>query len=124
LKGCGWGCAGAGRGGGRFVRGPPVRRALGHDVTENLKGIASATQIAQEIRARIRTETGLTASAGVSYNKLLAKLASDQNKPDGLFVISPRTGVSFVEALPVGRFHGAWTSSGVGARAPAFWGAP
>src|ERR671926_759652 len=76
------------------------------DVTENLKGIASATQIAHEIRARIRTETGLTASAGVSYNKFLAKLASDQNKPDGLFVITPAQGPAFVEALPVGRFHG------------------
>jgi len=76
------------------------------DVTENLKGIASATQIAHEIRARIRAETGLTASAGVSYNKFLAKLASDQNKPDGLFVITPAQGPSFVEALPVGRFHG------------------
>src|SRR3954470_1125574 len=76
------------------------------DVTENLKGIASATQIAREIRARIRAETGLTASAGVSYNKFLAKLASDQNKPDGLFVITPRMGPAFVEALPVGRFHG------------------
>src|SRR3954449_1758422 len=76
------------------------------DATENLKGIASATQIAHEIRSRIRAETGLTASAGVSYNKFLAKLASDQNKPDGLFVITPRIGPSFVEALPVGRFHG------------------
>jgi DNA polymerase-4 len=76
------------------------------DVTENLKAIASATQIAQQIRARIRAETGLTASAGVSYNKFLAKLASDQNKPDGLFVITPRMGPRFVEALPVGRFHG------------------
>src|SRR3954449_5749080 len=76
------------------------------DVTENLKGIASATQIAHEIRSRIRAETGLTASAGVSYNKFLAKLASDQNKPDGLFVITPRIGPAFVEALPVGRFHG------------------
>src|SRR4029450_3798965 len=76
------------------------------DVSENLKGIASATQIAEEIRARIRAETGLTASAGVSYNKFLATLASDQNKPDGLFVITPRMGPAFVEALPVGRFHG------------------
>jgi DNA polymerase IV len=76
------------------------------DVTENLQNIPTATAIAETIRAEIRATTGLTASAGVSYNKFLAKLASDQNKPDGLFVITPRTGVSFVEALPVGKFHG------------------
>jgi DNA polymerase-4 len=76
------------------------------DVTENLKGIASATRIAEEIRARIRAETALTASAGVSYNKFLAKLASDHRKPDGLFVITPEEGPQFVEALPVRRFHG------------------
>ena len=76
------------------------------DVTENLKGIASATQIAEEIRARIRAETELTASAGVSYNKFLAKLASDHRKPDGLFVITPAMGPEFVETLPVRKFHG------------------
>ena len=76
------------------------------DVTENLKGMASATQIAEEIRARIREVTHLTASAGVSYNKFLAKLASDQNKPDGLFVIKPAMGPVFVESLPVKKFHG------------------
>jgi DNA polymerase IV len=76
------------------------------DVTENLQGIASATEIAERIRAKIRAETQLTASAGVSYNKFLAKLASDHRKPDGLFVITPAMGPSFVEALPVERFHG------------------
>jgi DNA polymerase-4 len=76
------------------------------DVTENLKGIPSATQIAEEIRARIRAEIELTASAGVSYNKFLAKLASDHRKPDGLFVITPKMGPSFVETLPVRKFHG------------------
>jgi DNA polymerase-4 len=76
------------------------------DVTEDLKGIGVATEIAKEIRARIRAETGLTASAGVSYNKFLAKLASDQNKPDGLCVVTPARGPPFVETLPVKRFHG------------------
>lgn len=76
------------------------------DVTEDLRGIGSATRIAELIRKRIREETGLTASAGVSYNKFLAKLASDQNKPDGLCVIRPGEGARFVAALPVRRFHG------------------
>jgi DNA polymerase IV len=76
------------------------------DVTEPLRDRGSATAIAEEIRAAIRAETGLTASAGVSYNKFLAKLASDHCKPDGLFVITPKMGVAFVESLPVGKFHG------------------
>jgi DNA polymerase-4 len=76
------------------------------DVTENLKGLSSATGIAEEIRVRIRAETELTASAGVSYNKFLAKMASDERKPDGLFVITPGMGPAFVEGLPIGRFHG------------------
>jgi len=76
------------------------------DVSENLKGIVSATEIAEEIRARIRAETELTASAGVSYNKFLAKLASDHRKPNGLFVITPKMGPVFVETLPVRKFHG------------------
>jgi DNA polymerase IV len=76
------------------------------DVTENHQGIASATEIARRIKAKIRAETQLTASAGVSYNKFLAKLASDYRKPDGLFVITPEMGPGFVEALPVERFHG------------------
>jgi DNA polymerase-4 len=76
------------------------------DVTEDTKGIGSATRIAELIRARIKAETGLTASAGVSYNKFLAKIASDQNKPDGLCLIRPGEGAQFVATLPVGRFHG------------------
>ena len=76
------------------------------DVTEDIRGIGSATRIAELIRARIKAETGLTASAGVSYNKFLAKLASDQNKPDGLCVIRPGEGAAFVAGLPVRRFHG------------------
>ncbi len=76
------------------------------DVTENLKGLPSATETATEIRARILDETRLTASAGISYNKFLAKLASDQNKPNGQFVITPAQGPAFVAALPVSRFHG------------------
>jgi len=76
------------------------------DVTEDRRGLGSAKAIAEEIRARIKAETGLTASAGVSYCKFIAKLASDQNKPDGLCVIPPRKGAAFVAALPVKRFHG------------------
>ena len=67
---------------------------------------SSRTQIGEEIRAKIRAETELSASAGVSYNKFLAKLASDHRKPDGIFVITPEMGPVFVETLPVRKFHG------------------
>jgi DNA polymerase-4 len=76
------------------------------DVTADVKGIGSATRIAELIRAKIKAETGLTASAGVSYNKFIAKLASDQNKPDGICVVRPDEGAAFVAAMPVRRFHG------------------
>jgi DNA polymerase-4 len=76
------------------------------DVSEDRRGLGSARATAEEIRARIRADTGLTASAGVSYNKFIAKLASDQNKPDGICVIPPAKGPEFVASLPVSRFHG------------------
>ncbi len=66
----------------------------------------SATRIAQAIKAEIKAVTGLTASAGVSYNKFLAKVASDMDKPDGLYVITPAEGESFVAGLPIGKFFG------------------
>src|SRR5438067_1337079 len=76
------------------------------DVTEDRLGLGSARAIAEDIRRRIREETGLTASAGVSYCKFIAKLASDHRKPDGLCVITPDKGPEFVASLPVARFHG------------------
>jgi DNA polymerase-4 len=76
------------------------------DVTRDKRQVGSAIRTAQLIRAAIREETGLTASAGVSYNKFLAKIASDQNKPDGMFVVRPREGPAFVASLPVRRFYG------------------
>ncbi|NYT40835.1 DNA polymerase IV [Sphingomonas sp. R-74633] len=76
------------------------------DVTANLRGIETAWATAKEIRARILEETGLTASAGISYNKFLAKLASDQRKPNGQFAVTPEMGAAWVETLPVKRFHG------------------
>ncbi|WP_369025949.1 DNA polymerase IV [Qipengyuania sp. RANM35] len=76
------------------------------DVTEDKLGIGSATRIAELIRQEIRAKTKLTASAGVSYNKFLAKIASDQNKPDGMCVVRPGEGAQFVAKLPIRRFHG------------------
>src|SRR3954451_10935371 len=76
------------------------------DVTEDRHGLGSARAIAEDIRRRIREETGLTASAGVSYCKFIAKLDSDHRKPNGLCVITPEKGPDFVASLPVARFHG------------------
>jgi len=76
------------------------------DVTEDRNGLGSARAIAEDIRRRIREECQLTASAGVSYCKFIAKLASDHRKPDGLCVITPDKGADFVASLPVARFHG------------------
>ena len=76
------------------------------DVTDDRLCLGSARAIAEDIRRRIREETGLTASAGVSYCKFIAKLASDHRKPDGLTVITPERGAEFVASLPIARFHG------------------
>lgn len=76
------------------------------DVSSDKGSFGSATATARHIRARIREVTGLTASAGVSTNKLIAKLASDQNKPDGLTVVPPGQEAAFVQTLSVRRLHG------------------
>jgi DNA polymerase-4 len=76
------------------------------DVTGVELAEGSATRIARELKRRIRAETGLSASAGVSYNKFLAKLASEQDKPDGLYVIEPDRGADYVAALDIQRLHG------------------
>jgi DNA polymerase IV len=76
------------------------------DVTQDKKNIGSATIIAREIRKEIKKRTGLTASAGVSVNKFLAKIASDINKPDGLFLIKPEDAEKFIEGLAVEKFYG------------------
>jgi DNA polymerase-4 len=76
------------------------------DVTQNKMGIDSATFIAQAIKNDIFEETGLTASAGVSYNKFLAKMASDEDKPNGLFIIEPKDAKIYLEQLPIGKFFG------------------
>jgi DNA polymerase-4 len=76
------------------------------DVTDNKLEISSATQIAREIKEKIYEKTGLTASAGVSYCKFLAKIASGFKKPDGLTVVTPEKAISFIDKLPVGSFNG------------------
>ena len=76
------------------------------DVTVNKKGNPSATLLAQEIRQRIFSEVGLTASAGISMNKFVAKIASDFNKPNGQKTVNPEDVVSFLEVLPIRKFHG------------------
>jgi DNA polymerase-4 len=76
------------------------------DVTVNRKGMLLARDVATDIRATIKAETGLTASAGISGCKFLAKMASDMRKPDGLFVIPPERGKAFISKLPIRKFHG------------------
>lgn len=76
------------------------------DVTNNHKNIEIATDIANEIKQKIKDRTNLTASAGVSFNKFLAKIASDYNKPDGLYVITPKMAENFIDKLPIKKFHG------------------
>jgi DNA polymerase IV len=76
------------------------------DVTDNLRGIPTAWETAKQIRARIYEQTSLTASAGISGNKFLAKLASDYRKPNGQFAIMPDQAEAFVATLAVAKFHG------------------
>lgn len=76
------------------------------DVTGNKKGMRSATLIARDVKDEIKKRTGLTASAGISFNKFLAKIASDIKKPDGLFLISPDDAGRFIDELPVEKFFG------------------
>ncbi|MGI6311180.1 MAG: DNA polymerase IV [Bacteroidales bacterium] len=76
------------------------------DVTRDKKGIGSATVIARQIKKEIKESTGLTASAGISVNKFLAKIASDMDKPDGLYLIAPENAVGFIEKLPIEKFFG------------------
>jgi DNA polymerase-4 len=76
------------------------------DVTQNKKGNPSASLLAEEIRARIFSEVGLTASAGISINKFVAKIASDYNKPNGQKTVHPDEVISFLEELPIRKFYG------------------
>ncbi|WP_239254670.1 DNA polymerase IV [Listeria ilorinensis] len=76
------------------------------DVTENKKGMKSATLIAREIQRTIYQELRLTSSAGVSYNKFIAKIASDYRKPAGLTVVTPEEAAAFLESIPIDKFYG------------------
>ena len=76
------------------------------DVTDDKMNIKSATVIAKKIRSEIKDRTGLTASAGISVNKFLAKIASDINKPDGMFIIKPEDAERFIESLQIEKFYG------------------
>lgn len=76
------------------------------EVTENKKGIRYATEIAREIKKRIRESLNLTASTGISYNKFLAKIASDYDKPDGFYLIHPKHAEAFIEKLTIDKFFG------------------
>ena len=76
------------------------------DVTENKQNMEFAMDVATAIKKRIKEETNLTASAGISYNKFLAKIASDYNKPDGFYVITPKMADKFIEELPIEKFFG------------------
>ena len=76
------------------------------DVSASELFMGSATLLAKQIKLDIRRQTGLVASAGISYNKFLAKMASDLDKPDGLSLIKPDQALDFIEQLPVGKFHG------------------
>mgnify|MGYP000302940832 CR=1 FL=1 len=76
------------------------------DVSDSVLYQGSATRLAEKIKQQILSETGLVASAGISYNKFFAKIASDMDKPDGLYLIPPQQGLDFVAQLPIGKFHG------------------
>ena len=76
------------------------------DVTKYKRSFGSPTLVAKAIKNQIQQETGLTASAGISYNKFLAKIASDLDKPNGLTLITEKQGPDFVKQLPIGKLHG------------------
>ena len=82
------------------------------DVTENKKNVELAIDIARSIKKQIKEELGLTASAGISYNKFLAKIASDYRKPDGLCTIHPDKAIKFIASLPIESFWGVGKATG------------